>query len=417
MGDATADRVATQKSVQTQAADPLRTANSRAPQAAGFLLSSTARLQRAIGNRALSSMLRNSVIQRKLSVSQPDDAHEREADRIADQVMRSTALQSPVASGIQGIQIATSPALQRSCGCGCNGAGDCAERKEATSEASDDETESLQVVDQVLRSTGQSLDHQTRSFMDSRFGYDFAGVRVHTGERADRSARAVNALAYTVGNNVVFSAGRYDPQSTAGRRLLAHELTHVVQQQSGATSNQIARAAIHDGRILDEGSCADLVKGSRFICCDPTNGIKRAGKKKDIDGKDCPDEKFTPIFTCDSKCDKALTKGCSDSDNWMALPGNRFARRKCNQDLVICANNSFTHAYVRDKSETKNAWEVSKAIPAALGVSPDFRGVVYPDETDADFLKDARCRPAPTPAPKGGGGGGGSGGSGESEEE
>lgn len=414
MGETTAARVATQQAVQTQTADPQRSANSRAPQAGGFLLSSTGRLQRAIGNRAFSSVLRNGVIQRKLAISHPNDAHEREADRIADQVMRMSASQLPVASEIQGIQIATSSALQRSCGCGCNGGGGCAERKEATAQSIESdkvETQSLQLVDEVLRSPGQSLDSQTRSFMDNRFGYDFTGVRVHTGEPADRSARAVNALAYTVGSNIVFSAGQYDPQSTSGRRLLAHELTHVVQQQSGATSNQLARAAIHDGRILDEGTCADLVKGSKFICCDPDNGIERKGKKKDIDGNACPDEKFTPIFTCDNKCDKALTKGCSDSDNWMALPGERFTRGKCNQDLVICANNTFTHAYVRDKSERKKAWEVSHAIPDALGVSPDFKGVVYPDENDAAFKKDPRCRPAPTPPPKqGGSGSGGSGG-------
>lgn len=210
MGDATAGRVAAQKSVQTQAADPQRSANSRAPQAAGFLLSSTGRLQRAIGNRALSSMLRNSVIQRKLSVSHPDDAHEREADRVADQVMRSTALQSPVASRIQRIQLAPS----------------------GPSDGNTVAPQSLQLVDEVLRSPGQSLDKETNEFMGSRFGNDFAGVRVHTGQHADRSARELNALAYTVGNDIVFASGHYNPRSEPGKRLIAHELTHVMQQSN-----------------------------------------------------------------------------------------------------------------------------------------------------------------------------------------
>ena len=66
--------------------------------------------------------------------------------------------------------------------------------------------------------------------MEPRFGYDFSGVRVHTGEVAEESAREVNAHAYTVGHNVVFGAGRFAPESDAGRRLIAHELVHVVQQ-------------------------------------------------------------------------------------------------------------------------------------------------------------------------------------------
>lgn len=86
------------------------------------------------------------------------------------------------------------------------------------------------VVHQVLASAGQPLDTSTRAFMEPRFSHDFSGVRVHTGPRADESARAVNAVAYTVGENIVFSDRMFRPQETGGRQLLAHELTHVVQQ-------------------------------------------------------------------------------------------------------------------------------------------------------------------------------------------
>jgi hypothetical protein len=86
------------------------------------------------------------------------------------------------------------------------------------------------IVHAVLNSPGQPLDRDTQAFMEPRFGHDFSGVRVHTDAKAAESARAVNALAYTVGNNMVFGAGQYAPGSIAGRRLLAHELTHVVQQ-------------------------------------------------------------------------------------------------------------------------------------------------------------------------------------------
>jgi hypothetical protein len=89
-------------------------------------------------------------------------------------------------------------------------------------------------VDTALHSGGQPLDHETRHYMESRIGFDFGRVRVHSDDRAASSAKAMGAQAYTVGSDVVFGAGRYAPQTTEGRRLLAHELTHVVQQSSPA---------------------------------------------------------------------------------------------------------------------------------------------------------------------------------------
>jgi outer membrane protein OmpA-like peptidoglycan-associated protein len=88
------------------------------------------------------------------------------------------------------------------------------------------------MVHEVLDSPGQSLDAETRNFMEPGFGHDFSQVRVHADEKAAESARAVNALAYTVGRDVVFGGGQYAPGTSEGRRLLAHELTHVVQQDS-----------------------------------------------------------------------------------------------------------------------------------------------------------------------------------------
>ena len=87
------------------------------------------------------------------------------------------------------------------------------------------------IVHEVVRSPGQPLDDATRSFMEPHFGHDFSRVRVHTDSKATESARAVNALAYTVGHDVVFGCGQYAPRLPAGEQLLAHELTHVVQQR------------------------------------------------------------------------------------------------------------------------------------------------------------------------------------------
>ncbi len=105
------------------------------------------------------------------------------------------------------------------------------------------------IVHDVLRSPGQPLDAAARAFFEPHFGMDFSAVRVHTDAKAAESAQAVNALAYTVGHEVVFGAGQYAPQSAGGRRLIAHELTHTVQQNGTSTSIQPA--------VLNIGSPSD----------------------------------------------------------------------------------------------------------------------------------------------------------------
>jgi hypothetical protein len=92
----------------------------------------------------------------------------------------------------------------------------------------------------VLRAPAQPLDAATTAAMEPRFGHDFSRVRVHTGARAEESARAVGALAYTVGQNVVFGAGQFAPGTADGRRLLTHELAHTIQQGEVETGTSLA---------------------------------------------------------------------------------------------------------------------------------------------------------------------------------
>src|SRR5688572_26964921 len=127
--------------------------------------------------------------------------------------------------------------LQRKCACGTHTiAGDkCDECKnnstlQRKSSDNSEHSEVPPIVHEVLNSTGQPLNESTRAFFEPRFQYDFSRVRVHTDSKAAQSALAVNALAYTVGRNVVFGSGLYAPGTSTGNRLLAHELTHVVQQ-------------------------------------------------------------------------------------------------------------------------------------------------------------------------------------------
>lgn len=128
-------------------------------------------------------------------------------------------------------------------------------------------------ISNVLLAPGQSLDAPTNEFFASRFGYDFANVRVHADAEAAQAARAVNALAYTVGSDVVFGAGQYSPGTTAGQRLLAHELTHVVQQggtdavplavslpRPGLVSGVISPSSLLQREPAETtGSCDDMV--------------------------------------------------------------------------------------------------------------------------------------------------------------
>ncbi|HEY0006846.1 MAG TPA: DUF4157 domain-containing protein [Pyrinomonadaceae bacterium] len=177
----------------------------------------------------------NHIIQAKLVVSQPGDASEEEADRLAEQVMRMPSAEFANYTGPRVLQPAT--ALQRKCG-RCE---EEEEKKELTIQrrqagaAGSQATAAASVERDVqkLEGRGQPLPSTLRQFFEPRFAYDFGSVRLHTDEGAARSAQAINAMAYTIGPHVVFASGRYAPQTTEGRKLLAHELTHVIQQGAG----------------------------------------------------------------------------------------------------------------------------------------------------------------------------------------
>ncbi len=140
---------------------------------------------------------------------------------------------------LQPMTLSSGPVLQRKCACQGSGGGECEEcrkshtlQRQAAGPAEADVAP--QVVDQVLSSPGRPLDRTTRDYFEPRFGYDFSKIRIHADAQAAESARAVNALAYTVGDSIAFAQGHYSPYSVAGRRLLAHELAHSIQQGHGS---------------------------------------------------------------------------------------------------------------------------------------------------------------------------------------
>jgi len=129
--------------------------------------------------------------------------------------------------------------LQRKCSCSESGAsagdhGDCKKKKLQRRAVGNAPETAPPIVHEVLHSSGQPLDRQTRAFFEPQFGHDFSKVRVHTDAEAAESAHTVNALGYTVGPQIVFGTGQYRPGEPSGKRLLAHELTHIVQQRGEA---------------------------------------------------------------------------------------------------------------------------------------------------------------------------------------
>lgn len=145
-------------------------------------------------------------VQAKLKVNAPGDIYEQEADRIADQVL-STPMHSAGNGALPRIQHFLGQPIRY---------------KEAAPKS----------VDQALASPGKPLEPMLLQDMEQRFGYDFSRVRVHSGSVAEQSAQDMNAHAYTVGSDVIFGAGRFAPETHEGRRLIAHELAHVVQRRN-----------------------------------------------------------------------------------------------------------------------------------------------------------------------------------------
>jgi hypothetical protein len=170
----------------------------------------------------------NKGIQPKLKVNSPDDKYEKEADRVAETVMRMPdpdLQRQPVEEDEEEEVIQT-------------------KKREHTPEASTLNNTKLD----SLNSGGQPLPDGAKGFFEPRFGFDFGKVRIHNDESAHEAARSINARAFTTGRNIVFGKGQYAPDSDSGRRLLAHELTHVVQQNSNPTIQPMIQRWVYLGK-------------------------------------------------------------------------------------------------------------------------------------------------------------------------
>ena len=193
---------------------------------------------------SVASTAGKSFFQPKLTINNPNDKYEQEADAVADKVMQmetpSVQKKSGADSFFSSSPVSITP-LQRKCD-------NCKEEEKMQRKEIDREelTADNNIENYVggLQSGGQPLPNEARNFYEPRFGYDFSNVKIHTDNVAAKSAQSINALAYTSGSNIVFNTNQYSPNTDSGKKLLGHELTHVVQQGGSIQAKKIQRAVV-----------------------------------------------------------------------------------------------------------------------------------------------------------------------------
>jgi hypothetical protein len=191
-----------------------------------------------VGNQAVQRLYEKGEIQATLSVNQPNDPAEREAEQVAEQVMRMSGVEQASESQ-EGVEV----------------------RRKATSRGSTVEGEAKDQIESI-KSGGKPLSPSTLSFFEPRFGRDFSDIRVHIGQQADEAARSINAEAFTHGRDVVVRSGAYEPERPSGKRLLAHELAHVVQQRKDAATGSVQRQQQTDESSTEEKPTGDQQEGT-----------------------------------------------------------------------------------------------------------------------------------------------------------
>lgn len=187
------------------------------------ILLKTINPQNVLSSKTNNALFFKPALQHKFMVNQPTSEHGHETGAVADSVMRS---QQPVSANTF-FKPPSKSVLRKCTECEDEPA---VQRKEGAAAS-----EATATTENYLRSLsgGQSLAESEQNFYESKFGYDFSGVRLHTDAPAAESARDLRAKAYTHGTDIVFASGEYQPQTNAGKTLLAHELAHVVQQAAG----------------------------------------------------------------------------------------------------------------------------------------------------------------------------------------
>jgi hypothetical protein len=227
------------------------------------------------------------LIQAKLEIGEPSDKFEQEADRVAERIMRMAEPKPANESGRPEPSIG--PGIQRLCP-ECDeelhrqpideeGERDTLPAKETTDPTPSEVTSDLESGIQSLRAGGRPLATSVRAFFEPRYGVDFGVVRIHADTRSSELARSLNARAFTVGQDVVFGAGQYSPETSSGKRLLAHELTHTIQQRPHTLAGGIAPEGVIRRQEITSAppsTCGDAQSCSAGRCSEMRPALREA---------------------------------------------------------------------------------------------------------------------------------------------
>jgi len=277
----------------------------------------------------------------------------------------------PPAAPAQTLKPASIGVLRRKCACGGSGGsgGDCADckKKKLQRRAAGQGPEvAPPIVHDVLRSPGQPLDGATRSYFEPRFQHDFSNVQVHADARASESARSVNALAYTVGSQIAFADGHYQPGTERGQKLLAHELTHVVQQggQSGESSSlRVGPADDAHEREAEVSASATSHRGLITVQRAPmllrrqagtsSSGDPASGGTKASSASGSTSDTVTPEV-----CAAPSDMGCNPSTESIKAPGYNFVFPVNSADLDQARPTTSKSASAKtDTDAAADAWK------------------------------------------------------------
>ena len=329
--------------------------------------------------------------QPKLSINAPNDIYEQEADAVADKVMRMTDDENAQ-------QPFFSPAfssVQRKC--------EHCEEEEKKMQLKQDGTEATitSATESYVNSLsgGRALNKNERNFFEPRMGYDFSNVRLHTDTAADQSATQINALAFTQGSNIVFKSGQYQPETGSGKKLLAHELTHVIQQGENIKTKLIQRDCDDASFCTPYATKAEAASAGSNLRTFylPAEGAKfgansRALYESYLSRK--PGDSLAPVLFNTPSTDVVSSFAeswatANDQDAIIDLVGGRLSRApgplRDNTPTMMSLANFLSPAEMNDRPiNFSNPFSIAGHIAGGIGSSdagPDYRNINYGNVT------------------------------------
>lgn len=266
------------------------------------------------------------IIQTKSRISKPDDAYEKEADRVAEEVMRMSSSSNNVNRKCKDCEVSEEEEEEE-------------KMKLSRKTSSSGEMNNLEIsdnmvqeIDSTLHEGGSPLDLSTRDFMESRFGFDFGKVRIHTDQRAATSAEQLNAHAYTIGSDIAFAQEKYAPNTSEGRKLLAHELAHVVQNSPVFQRENLPIKYNKGDPKARPKEYSTVIDPSELVAIQQMQMLSRQGARTTVQSippsgrNTCGFERQEIILPVALRAIRWVEKSISLLDGFITTPNNRAVR-------------------------------------------------------------------------------------------